>query len=296
MNGKNKYSGKNFRTTQCGKNNKKYLKEESIIPEMKATLLLLTANLFLTIAGIFLFRESRINRLKYTELPYILIFGILFLAVSALFIVEVKIDPIISSRFGLDFTRRIYELEGDIVAAFQTIRNPFLDYYFAFVYMIGFPFLLYFTPVLYIVSKDVKSLKFAVVAYAIAIAISLPFLLLFPVHDTWWSSQNYAWYDGRPIYFRLGEIWPSVVGIFFKFTTLNNCFPSLHSCLSAIMAYTAWIRGYNRYKYVAILFAISIPIATLYLGIHWLTDIVAGEAIALIAIIISMKMSGVKWK
>jgi len=263
---------------------------------MKATLLLLTANLFLTIAGIILFRESRVNKLKYTELPYILVFGILFLAVSALFIVEVKLDPIISSRFGLDFTRKIYELEGDVVAAFQTIRNPLLDYYFAFVYMIGFPFLLYFTPVLYIVSKDVKSLKFAVVAYAIAIAISLPFLLLFPVHDTWWSCQNYAWYDGRTIYFRLEEIWPSVVGIFFKFTTINNCFPSLHSCLSAIMAYTAWIRGYNRYKCVAILFAVSIPIATLYLGIHWLTDIVAGEAVALIAIILSMKMSGVKWK
>ncbi len=263
---------------------------------MKITLLLLTANLFLTIAGIFLFREVRVKKLRYTDLPHLIVFGILFLTVSALFMVEVKIDPIISSRFGLDFTRQIYEIEGDLVAAFQTIRNPLLDYYFAFVYMIGFPFLLYFTPILYMVSKDIKSLKFAVIGYAIAIAISLPFLLFFPVHDTWWSSQNYGWYEGRPVYFRLQEIWPSVISIFFKFTTLNNCFPSLHSCLSAIMAYTAWIRNYKRYKYVALLFAVSIPIATLYLGIHWLTDIVAGEAVALISVVISMKIAGVKWK
>lgn len=263
---------------------------------MKAALLLLTANLFLIMAGIFLFRETRASKLKYSDLPSLIVFGILFLTVSALFLVEIKIDPIISSRFGFDFTRKIYELEGDIVAAFQSIRNPFLDYYFAFVYMIGFPFLLYFTPILYMISKDIKSFKFAVVSYAIAIAISLPFLLLFPVHDTWWSSQNYEWYEGRPISFRLEEIWPSVVTIFFRFTTLNNCFPSLHSCLSAIMAYTAWIRDYKRYKYVAILFAVSIPIATLYLGIHWLTDVVAGEAIALITILLAMKITGVKWK
>lgn len=62
------------------------------------------------------------------------------------------------------------------------------------------------------------------------------------------------------------------------------------------MAYTAWIRDYRRYKYVALLFAVSIPIATLYLGIHWLTDVVAGEAIALITILLAMKITGVKWK
>ncbi|HEC82779.1 MAG TPA: inositol phosphorylceramide synthase [Thermoplasmatales archaeon] len=263
---------------------------------MKLSIVLLTANIFLLLSGIFIFRENRVKKLKYDDISHLLIFGILFLAVSALFFTGVKIDPIISSRFGFDFTRAIYNIEGDIVSAFQTIRIAPLDYYFAFVYMIGFPFMVYFTPVLYIISKDIKSFKFAVIGYAIAIAISLPFLLFFPVHDTWWASQNYGWYEGRTIYFRLQEIWPSIIGIFFKFTTINNCFPSLHSCLSAVMAYTAWIRDYKRYKYVAVLMAVSIPIATLYLGIHWFTDIIAGEAIALISVVLSMRISGLKWK
>lgn len=263
---------------------------------MKAGILLLAANLFLIIIGLFIFKENKIKKFNYADLPFLIIFIIIFLAASALHLIEVKIDPFISSKFGLDFTKTIYKIEGDIVSAFQIIRNPVLDNYFAFIYMIAFPFLLYFTPVLYIISKDIKALKLAVTSYSIAILISLPFLLFFPVHDTWWSSQNYHWYDGNIIDFRLEEIWPSIINIFFKFTTLNNCFPSMHSCLSAIMAYTAWIKDYKRYAYLSTIFAVSIPMATLYLGIHWLTDIIAGEGIALISIIISMKIVGEKWK
>jgi len=262
---------------------------------MKVTLLLLTANLFLAIVGIFLFRESRVKHIKYLDFSQLIALSILFLSVSALLIISIKIDPIVDARFGLDFTRKIYNMEGDVVSLFQTIQNPLLDYYFAFVYMIGFPFLIYFTPALYIISKDVDSLKLAVVGYAIAIAIALPFLLFFPVHDTWWSSQNYGWYEGKESHFRVMEVWPSVVDIFFKFTTLNNCFPSMHSALSALMAYTAWIRNYRRYKYVALVLAISIPVATLYLGIHWLTDVIGGEAVALISVVLAMKITGVKW-
>ena len=69
----------------------------------------------------------------------------------------------------------------------------------------------------------------------------------------------------------------------------------MHSALSALMAYTAWIRDYKRYKYVALVLAISIPIATLYLGIHWLTDVLGGEAVALISVVLAMKITGVKW-
>jgi len=256
----------------------------------------LLANLFMVIVGIFLFKEKRMHRLNAQDIFHLFILIMIFFAVSAIHIAEVKIDTLISAKFNLDFTKAIYTIEGDIVHAFQAIQNPILDYYFVFVYMLAFPFLLYFTPVLYIISKDIKALKLAVISYAIGISIALPFLLFFPVHDIWWASQNYHWYDGKIIAFRLQEIWPSITFLFFKFTTINNCFPSLHSCLSAIMAYTAWIKNYKRYKYVATLFAISIPIATLYLGIHWLTDVIAGEALALIAIVIAMKICGEKWR
>jgi membrane-associated phospholipid phosphatase len=262
---------------------------------MKIWILWFAINATISFVGAFVFRERRHNLTK-NDLPYFLIFLLIFFSVFALQMAEIKIDPVVSSSLSLDFTKKIYDLEGNIVALFQSIRNPILDYYFVFVYMIGFPFLLYFTPLLYIISKDVNSLKLVVAAYAIVISIAMPFFLFFPVHDVWWASSNYEWYTGKAVSFRLQEIWPSVLPIFYKFTTLNNCFPSLHSALSATMAYVAWISKYKRYAYVAITMAISIPIATLYLGIHWLTDVIVGEAIALLSVLLALKITGLKWK
>ncbi len=258
--------------------------------------LIFIVNVFLIIIGILAFREERATKLDYENKVNLLIFGILFLTIMLLKQAEIEIDALVTSKLGLDFTKIIYNIEGDATAIFQAIRSPVLDYYFTIVYMIGFPFLLYFTPLLYIFSKDIKSLKFVVVAYIIAIVASLPFLIFFPVYDVWYSCQNFPWYNGKPVYFTLGDIWPGIVNVFFTFTTVDNCFPSLHCCLSAVMAYTAWIKGYNKYKYVVAVMAISIPLATLYLGIHWITDIIAGEIIALIAIVLAMKLCGEKWR
>jgi len=260
---------------------------------MKVWGIWLAINILISVAGIYFFREKKYN-IGREEKITIILYIFIFLAVFFLQMVEVKIDPIITSSFSMDFTRKIYNIEGGIASVFQTIRNPVLDYYFAIIYMIGYPFLLYFTPVLYMISRDINSLKLVVMAYTIAISISLPFLLFFPVHDVWWASSNYAWYSKNSVSFILGEIWPSYLSIFYKFTTLNNCFPSLHSALSAEMAYSAIISGYRRYSFVAVAIAISIPIATLYLGIHWLLDVIAGEAIAIIAVMASLKIAGMK--
>jgi len=259
---------------------------------MRASLLLITGNLALSLLGILFLTEYRNpRRVKNVEIPSYFLLGMLFLIVSAIHMLEVKIDPIVTSKYSLDFTRFIYNLEGNIVGTFQSWTNPFLDYYLVFVYMIGFPFLVYFTPAFFILSKDLKGLKMAVVAYAIIVSVALPFYLFFPVNDAWWASQNYPWYTGKAIIFRLPQIWPGITNQFFRFTTINNCFPSLHSCLSMAMAGIIWLRGYKRFAIVATFIAISIPIATLYLGIHWFTDVIAGEFLALAAILISYKIT-----
>ncbi len=259
---------------------------------MRASLLLITGNLVLSLLGmLFLTKYRNSKKLKNIEISHYFLLGMLFLIISAVHMLEVKIDPIVTSKYSLDFTRVIYNLEGDIVGVFQSWTHPLLDYYLVFVYMIGFTFIVYFTPIVFIISKDLKGLKMAVVAYAIIVAIALPFYLFFPVSDTWWASQNYSWYTGNAIAFRLPQIWPSVTDHFFRFTTINNCFPSLHCCLSMTMAGIAWLRRYKRLAIVATLIALSIPIATLYLGIHWFTDIIAGEILALTAICISYKFT-----
>ncbi|MEA2054954.1 MAG: phosphatase PAP2 family protein [Candidatus Thermoplasmatota archaeon] len=260
---------------------------------MRAIFLLVAGNLMLSLVGMLYFRENRTpNKLKNFELTNYFFFGILFILISLIHITETKIDPVVTSKFSLDFTRTIYCLEGDIVGFFQSWSNPLLDYYMVFIYMFGFTFLLYFTPVLYIFSKDLKALKLAITIYGIIIAVAIPFYLFFPVNDVWWASQNYSWYQGRAVAFRLQQIWPGVTDNFFAFTTLNNCFPSLHCSISMAMAATAWIRNYKKFAVAASIIAMSIPLATLYLGIHWFTDVVAGELLALAAVLLAVRIVG----
>ena len=237
---------------------------------------------------IFLRRSYQGFKFRNRELyPYVVPFTLFYLFLI-FHLLLVEIDPFITSYFNLDFTHVIYSIEGSTVSIFQGWSNPVLDYYFVFIYIFGYSFLIYFTPVHYFLSRDFSALWLTVITYATMTLLVLPFLLFFPVHDTWWASQNYEWYHGDAIIFQLKTIWPDIVNPFFTFTTLNNCFPSLHCGISTIVAVIAWMRHHHRYALISTVFAISIPFATLYLGIHWLTDIVFGEFFAVLSLIIGL--------
>jgi len=222
--------------------------------------------------------------------PYVVPFTLFYLTLI-FHLILVQIDPFVTGYFNLDFTHVIYAIEGSTVSIFQGWSNPILDYYFVFIYIFGYSFLIYFTPVFYSLSRDFSALWLTVITYATITLLVLPFFLFFPVHDTWWASQNYEWYQGDVIIFRLKAIWPDIINPFFTFTDINNCFPSLHCGISAIIAVIAWMRHYRRYALISTVFALSIPFATLYLGIHWLTDIVFGELFAVLALIVGFYLT-----
>ena len=52
----------------------------------------LLANLFMAIIGIFLFKEKRMHKLNVQDIFHLFVFIMIFFAVSAIHIAEVKID------------------------------------------------------------------------------------------------------------------------------------------------------------------------------------------------------------
>lgn len=254
---------------------------------MKVLLILLTGHAVLCAVSLTFLRKSyqgtKLNQID--SFPYLFPFAAFYMVLVA-HLLEVRIDSFVTEYFDLDFTYLIYNLEGSSVAYLQEWRHFLLDYYFVFVYIFGYSFLIYFTPVFYLLSKDLAALRLTVISYVFIILMALPFFLFFPVNDTWWASQNYGWYQGPDIAFRLNHIWPSIVNPFFTFTTINNCLPSLHVGISTLIALIAWVKHHRRYAVIATVFAVSIPFATLYLGIHWLTDIIVGFLFAIVSFII----------
>jgi membrane-associated phospholipid phosphatase len=140
--------------------------------------------------------------------------------------------------------------------------------------------------------KDAKALRLCVLTVAITYVFAIPLYLFFPVYDPWVISQDPAntWYSGPVIDFRMPEIWPGVAESYWKFTTTNNEIPSLHSGLSAGLAAVAWASGHKRYAVLATVFATGIPIASLYIGVHWLVDILAGWLFAGIAFTVAWRV------
>jgi membrane-associated phospholipid phosphatase len=64
--------------------------------------------------------------------------------------------------------------------------------------------------------------------------------------------------------------------------TNTNVFPSLHTSLSITVALIAWQtrRQYPLWTAVSVPIAASVVISTMYLGIHWAIDVLAGALMA----------------
>jgi len=125
---------------------------------------------------------------------------------------------------------------------------------------------------------------FRVFALAVTVdyAISLPFFLFFPVPERW------AYPDSGAIL--LSDLWaPELIEIFRPISGLDNCFPSFHVSLTVVMVVLAFLYRL-RYRWSALWIGLLITLSTSVLGIHWLTDIVAGLATGILAVTVARLM------
>lgn len=220
-----------------------------------------------------LHREKR-QRLR-EALPY------LALLVGVLVVNKVVRDaiPEVSWLIGLNVTSYIYALEGATVADVQSVATPELTAYFSFVYIFGYVFLLVFPFLAYLALRDLRPLKRTALAYALNYSIGLLFYALFISY----GPRNLIPDLVDPL---LYATYPQTQILTSKVNTNTNVFPSLHTSLSITAAALAWQTRdtYPYWLYIAVLFAASVSAATMYLGIHWATDVVAGVGLGLVCV------------
>ena len=131
---------------------------------------------------------------------------------------------------------------------------------------------------------------FRVFALAVTVdyAISLPFFLFFPVPERWAYPESGA--------ILLSDLWaPKLIEIFRPISGLDNCFPSFHVSLTVVMVALAFLYRL-RYRWSALWIGLLITLSTSVLGIHWLTDIVAGLATGILAVTVARLMDrSISW-
>ncbi len=173
------------------------------------------------------------------------------------------------------YTNWIFSISGDAIRVLQDR----LDYQILVdmsivVYVWIFTFILYFTPILLLCLEDRLTIRRYAVAMLFNYAVLIPFYLFFPVTVTGFYSDS----ELTPLLY-INTNWGRVVT---SVDPLNNDFPSGHVSIVLTTMLVLASAGWDRRGYVYFLAAsvIGIVFAVLYLGVHWLADVVAGLLLA----------------
>lgn len=185
----------------------------------------------------------------------------------------------LSWLIGINITGYIHSIEGAFVADIQSLASPMLTEYFSFIYVYGYAFLLICPVVLYLALENSESLREMTMAYTLNYAIGLVFYVLFVS----FGPRNLI---ADQVQSLLYTDWPKAQLITSQVNRNTNVFPSLHSSLSTTVALLAYRTrdDYPKWPFVAIPVAVSIIIATMYLGIHWGTDVVTGIGLGVFSV------------
>jgi len=219
-------------------------------------------------------------------LPYAILAAFIFMLMD--------LQTTISNFFGLNpslnYDKYMLMLEGSKVSYFQSLTTPILTYFSGVIYLLGFSFLLIFTFLVLLCTSNTEVLKEYAVAYTFIYLAAYPFYIFFPVDVT-----GHVLPGMTPLLYQLNPAILQIVTICDP--GLNNCFPSLHAALSVMATLFILFRtDLRRYKIFAVGTTIFILFAILYLGIHWITDMIGGIILAFIAYFIATRISKTRFK
>lgn len=218
----------------------------------------------------------------------------LYAVLAAFIFLLMNLQTAVSNFFGLSPSRNYDQymlmLEGNKVSYFQSLATPTLTYFSVAIYLLGFSFLMIFTFVVLLCTRNSRALKEYAIAFTIIYLTAYPFYIFFPVDVTGHVIPGMVplLYQMNPAFLRLAMICSP---------RLDNCFPSLHAALSVMATlFVLFKTNLRLYKIFAVGTTILIFFAILYLGIHWITDLIGGIILAFMSYFIATQISNARFK
>lgn len=185
-----------------------------------------------------------------------------------------------------NITDTLYTIEGQFVAWIQSIATVELTWAFSLVYVFGYAFMLVFPIIAYSFLDDLRMFRVATIAYAMNYLGGLVCYSLFISY----GPRNYMPGDVQSLIY---IVWPEIEALTTSVNTNTNVFPSLHASLALTVALLAWYSRdeYPRWLYVAGPLAMAVVFSTMYLGLHWATDGVAGAVLAVLSVAVGFRLA-----
>jgi len=185
-----------------------------------------------------------------------------------------------------DFTALFHSFEGNIVHSIQQLfQHRWLTPLLAFMYVVVFQALMLASLAVYLLNSQRNRLFYAT-CYAIMLnyCIAIPFFLFFPVHEVWS-------YQDSGVRFLMLDVFPAFETEYRLLSGLDNCFPSLHTSMSVTLAILACYSSNRRWAYIVCGCSTVILFSIFYLGIHWISDMIGGILLGLLASVTALRLS-----
>ncbi|ELY58371.1 PA-phosphatase-like phosphoesterase [Natronococcus amylolyticus DSM 10524] len=189
---------------------------------------------------------------------------------------------------GHNITHTLFALEQRLlgetpVVLLQSIQTEALTEFFVFIYIYGYAFLLLFPIVAYFALEEMEELSTLLLAFTANYGIGLVCYMLFIAY----GPRNFDPLVFEPL---LYDAFPQSRTLTNQVNQNTNVFPSLHTSLSMTVFFLAWLTRdrYPLWVPLSGFLAISVALSTMYLGIHWFLDVVAGTVLALISVYIGV--------
>ncbi len=198
----------------------------------------------------------------------------------------------IKPRVG-GFTHLVYGFEGEVTLWVQeSFENGVLTDLLSFHYLFVYLFLIWFSPMYYILCRDEVMADKAVLNYVVIYVLAVPFYLFFNVEVTssFIPGMDALMYHNEWNLFFFTEVDP-----------LDNGVPSLHVGLpiGLLIVNRLHVRELGisirewRHREFDLFVAANVPIylfSIQYLGIHWLFDLVPGLLLAVVCAVFSHRI------
>ena len=202
-------------------------------------------------------------------------------------------DRVLMANTKLDMTPYVYAIEGDIVLwVQQELRNAALDQMLTHFYVMGF-MTATFASFLYPIYFDDRHMADRVsLSMFWVYIIAIPFFLFFNVGvtgDHIPAMQTIAY-----------DLTPEIHNWFTRIDPFSNGMPSLHIGLPFAIWLTMqrWDEDgrWVNYRNFLTVFMLVTAFSIIYLGIHWIVDIIGGMAVAILAVELTAKTHSPIWR
>lgn len=254
----------------------------------------------LATGSVFIVGRSRLRqaRLEYRDrlssvAPYAGLFAVVLVANK----IARDVGPAISWLVGVRITHYLRQVDGhllwplypeqtpQVVVWLQSMSTPALTAYFSFAYIYLYAFLLVFPFVAYFALRDPRPLRRTIVAYGVNYVVGVGFYILFIAY----GPRNFIVESAE------GLLYTQYSQYQFVTTAVNdqtNVFPSLHASMAVTAALLAWTTRdeYPLWVPLSWTLAVSVVVSTMYLGIHWAADVIAGFALAWVSVRIGHRL------